>query len=62
MAEFCLNCLNELDGTHLTGADVVLAEDFCEECGQIVPCVMRYRTAPENLVWKLFHRRKKAQD
>ncbi len=58
MAEICLDCLNKLDRTHLTEADVILEEDFCEECGQIVPCVMRYRTAPEKLIWTLFHRRK----
>ena len=62
MAEFCLDCLNELDGTHLTEADVVLAEDFCEECGKVVPCVMRYRTAPEKLLWKLCHLRKKPRN
>ncbi len=62
MAEICLDCMNELDGTQLTEADVILEEDFCEECEQFAPCVMRYRTPPEKILWKLFHRRKASQN
>jgi len=47
MAEFCLDCLNKLDGTNLTEEDVILEDDFCEECGRYVPCVVRYRTPGE---------------
>jgi len=50
MAEICLDCMNEMDGTHLTEADVVLGLDLCEECGQIKPCVVRYRLWTEKLV------------
>ncbi len=62
MAEICLDCMNELDGTQLTEADVILEEDFCEECEQFAPCVMRYRTPPEKILWKLFHPRKKPRN
>ncbi len=40
MSEFCLDCLNKLDGTQLTEADVILQDDLCEECGKVVPCVV----------------------
>jgi len=43
MAEFCLDCLNRMDGTNLTKADVILDFDLCEECGEIKPCVVCYR-------------------
>lgn len=55
MAEFCLDCLNKLDGTHLTEADVVLLYDVCEECGKVVPCVVRFRDPWEKFFWKIFH-------
>lgn len=59
MAEFCLDCLNKLEGTHFTEQDVILEEDFCEECGKIAPCVMRYRTPLEQILWRLRPRRKR---
>jgi len=59
MAEFCLDCLNKLDGTHLTEADVILLNDFCEECGKVAPCVVRYRSPLEKIFWKLKHKQKK---
>jgi len=42
MAEFCLDCLNKLNHTHLTEEDVVLSEDldFCEECVQLKPVII----------------------
>jgi len=43
MAEFCLDCLNKLDGTELTEWDVILMDDLCEGCGKVVPCVVGYR-------------------
>ncbi len=59
MAEFCLDCLNKLEGAHLTEADVILEENFCEGCGKVAPCVMRYRTPLEQILWCLRLRRKR---
>jgi len=59
MAEFCLDCLNKLDGTQVSEADVILLDDFCEGCGKVAPCVVRYRSPLEKFVWKLRHRQKK---
>ncbi len=53
MAEYCLRCLNKMDGTHLSEKDVILLDDFCEGCGQVVPCVVRYRSPLEKIIWKL---------
>lgn len=55
MAEFCLRCLNRMDGTRLTEKDVILLDDFCEGCGRVVPCVVRYRSPLEKAIWKLLH-------
>ncbi len=57
MAEFCLDCLNKLNGTKRTEDDVILQEDFCEECGKLVPCVVRYRLPLEKSFWKLLNRK-----
>lgn len=43
MAEFCLECFNKMNGTHLTGLQVIREFDLCEGCGEIKPCVVRYR-------------------
>ena len=45
MAEFCLACLNKLSGTSYTEAYVLLSRevDLCENCGKIVPVVVRRR-------------------
>lgn len=43
MAEFCLDCFNWMGGTHYTRRDVVLDQDFCEECGEVKPCVVILR-------------------
>lgn len=40
MAEFCLDCFNELNHTHYKPYQVTLCTDFCEGCGQIKPCVV----------------------
>ena len=62
MAEFCLKCMNEMDSTHLTEADVILGVDLCEGCGKVVPCVIRYRTWPEKVIWSIQkHIRHKAE-
>jgi len=41
MAEFCLNCWNELNDTHLTEEDVVLTDylDLCEGCAEMKPVI-----------------------
>ena len=45
MAEFCLVCLNKLRGTSYTEADFLLSReaDLCENCGKMVPVVVRRR-------------------
>ncbi len=59
MAEFCLNCLNRMNSTHLSEEDVILLDDFCEGCGRIVPCVVRYRSSFEKMIWLWLHRKDK---
>ena len=46
MAEFCLTCLNKVSGTSYTEADFLLSRevDLCENCGKMVPVVVRRRT------------------
>lgn len=59
MAEFCLECLNEISGTNYTEADFILSRelDFCENCGKMVRVVVkRRRRFPVELL-----RRKKAK-
>ena len=51
MAEFCLKCFNELNGTDYQANEVWLEEDFCEGCGDWRPCVMELR--PKPLIWRL---------
>ena len=45
MAEFCLACLNKLSGTSYTEADFLPSReaDLCENCGKLVPVVVRRR-------------------
>ena len=43
MAEFCLDCWNEMNGTHYTPEQVVLEEDLCEGCGSWKPVVISFR-------------------
>ena len=45
MAEFCLECLNEISGTKYTEADFILSRepDFCENCGKMVRVVVKRR-------------------
>lgn len=58
MAEFCLDCWNELNDTHLTERDVILSKerDLCEGCGE------PRRVVEGRLTFKFFydwtHRRK----
>ena len=46
MAEFCLKCLNEMNGTHYEASEVWLEEDFCEGCADWQPCVVDLRPKP----------------
>ena len=43
MAEFCLKCFNECNGTHYTKGDVVEEYDLCERCGEYKKCVVMLR-------------------
>lgn len=45
MAEFCLECLNEISGTNYTEADFIISRepDLCENCGKIVRVIVRRR-------------------
>jgi len=52
MAEFCLKCFNELNGTNYQANEVWLEDDFCEGCGDWRPCVMELR--PKPLIWQFF--------
>lgn len=58
MVDFCLDCVNRMEGKHLTEADVVLREDLCGVCERLAPCVVRYWTLPEKIVWKYQHWKK----
>ena len=51
MAEFCLKCFNELNGSDYTASEVWLEDDFCEGCGEWKPCVFELR--PKPLLWRL---------
>lgn len=51
MAEFCLKCFNELNGTDYKASEVWLEEDFCEGCTDWRPCVLKL--LPKPLLWRL---------
>ncbi len=46
MAEFCLKCFNELNGTNYQASEVWLEEDFCEGCADWRPCVVELSPKP----------------
>ena len=46
MAEFCLKCFNEMNGTKYKANEVWLEEDFCEGCADWQPCVVDLRPKP----------------
>lgn len=46
MAEFCLKCFNELNGTNYQPNQVWLEEDFCEGCADWRPCIVLLRPKP----------------
>lgn len=54
MAEFCLKCFNELNGSDHQTSEVWLEEDFCEGCAAWRPCVVGLR--PKPLCWRLVDR------
>ena len=41
MAEFCLDCWNEMNHTRLTEEDVILSDDLdlCEGCAEMKPVI-----------------------
>ena len=43
MSEICLDCLSKLDGKRYRPSAVILDDDWCEECCQYKPCVIRFR-------------------
>jgi len=44
MAEFCLDCWNNLNHTHLAQEDVILDDelDLCEGCGKLKPTIITF--------------------
>lgn len=59
MAEFCLKCWNELNGTEYTEADYIVDHhglDLCEGCAELRPCIIKKRGPLGRLLWRLFHR------
>jgi len=56
MAEYCLECFNDLNGTDYTEKEVRLDEDFCEGCGEPKPCVVKLRRRP--LLWWVRNRKR----
>ena len=47
MAEFCLECFNQMNDTKLTDKEVILEDDLCEGCGEVKPCVMTIKKSPQ---------------
>ena len=49
MAEFCLDCWNKINHTHLAQEDVILSQesDLCQGCAEIKLTVVRYSTRRE---------------
>ena len=60
MAEFCLKCFNEMNGTHYSEEKVWTEVDFCEGCGEWKPCV--YRLYPKPLYRKILDKIKEAKN
>lgn len=59
MAEFCLDCMNRIDHTHYTRADVKLSllRELCEGCGEYRRVVIGFRDPRGSLLWHLFFRK-----
>lgn len=44
MAEICLDCFNKyFEDIKLTEKDVITDIEFCEECGELKPCIIRIK-------------------
>lgn len=43
MSEICLDCFNKLEGKHYRQSAVILGDDWCEDCGEYKPCIIRFR-------------------
>lgn len=52
MAEFCVDCWNDLNGTHYTENELWLEDDLCEGCGEVKPCIITLRRKP--LIFQAF--------
>ena len=56
MAEFCLKCFNEVNGTDYKANEVWLEENFCEGCASWKPCIMELTPKPlfRRLISRIF--------
>lgn len=59
MAEFCLDCLNRIDGTHNTRTDIKLSlfRELCEGCGKYKRVVVSFRDPRGVWFWWLIFRK-----
>lgn len=59
MAEFCLDYLHRIDGTHNTRADVKLSlfRELCEGCGEYKRVVFSFRDPRGAWFWRLIFRK-----
>ena len=51
MAEYCLKCFNEMNGTDYKANEVWLEENICEGCAEWQACVMELH--PKPLLYRL---------
>ena len=55
MAEICLDCVNRSrkrkGKPEIAEYEVRLYTDFCERCGTWKPCILRFRSTPEVLLY-----------
>ena len=49
MAEFCLKCFNEMNGTHYEASEVWLEEDFCEGCAEAFSKAYNWLVGNDNI-------------
>lgn len=54
MAEFCLDCWNQINDTRYTERDLVLSrrQDLCEGCGEYKQVIVRERRLKFLYDWK----------
>lgn len=57
MADFCIDCFNEIHGTTYTQADVVEEWAICEECGEYKDVIVAIRghSLLDNIIWLYTH-------